>query len=355
MRLTASAIAALLLAACGPNSGPGSATPASGDRVYVANEASGVVSVVDASSGDVGVVDLKAMGYGDNPRPHHVVVEPDGSRWYVSLIGSNRVLAFDAANRLVDSATFETPGLMVLGASGDLWVGRSMSAVNAPPRVGRIETDGFDIEELEVFTPMPHALAMDPGGRWAYTGSMHERTLVSVDTRSGRAELTRLPEGATQAHGLAHYGVSPDGRTLVAASDQSGTLLVFDASAAPTLRLLREVAVGPQPWTPAFSADGREVWVTVLGADEIVVLDASTWQVSSRIRHPALAEPHGLAVSADGALVYVASRNTSGAWAGSRFGANAGTLVAIDARTREVVDVWEIPHYGAGVALAGGR
>jgi len=354
MRLIAPAIAALCVA-CGPSSGPGSVAPAPRDLVYVANEASGVVSVVDPVSGSVQVVDLKAMGYGDNPRPHQVVVEPDGSRWYASLIGANRVLAFDRSNRVVDSATFETPGLMVLGRSGDLWVGRSMSAVNAPPRVGRIETDGFDIEELEVFTPLPHALAMDPEGRWAYTGSMHERTLVEIDTKTGRAELTRLSDSETRANGLAHYGISPDGRTLVATSDQAGTILAFDASAPPTLRLIREVPVGPQPWTPAFSSDGREVWVTVLGADEVVVVDTRSWSVSGTVRHPAIAEPHGLVVSPDGSRVYVASRNTSGEYRGTRFGANAGTLVAIDTRTREVVGVWEIPHYGAGVSMAGGR
>ena len=111
----------------------GAAQASAADLVYVANEASAVVSVVDVRTGIVKVVDLKAMGYGDNSKPHHIAVEPDGSHWYVSLIGRDKVLKFDRSNRLVDSVAFEAPGLMTMSPDEtSLWVGRSMSAVNAP-------------------------------------------------------------------------------------------------------------------------------------------------------------------------------------------------------------------------------
>jgi YVTN family beta-propeller protein len=352
----AAAVAVLAVVACAPAARPTNVTPGAADRVYVANEASGVVSVVDVRSGRLELVDLRAMGYGDNPRPHHVVVEPDGSRWYVSLIGANRVLSFDASNRLVGSASFETPGLLALDGAGELWVGRSMSAVNAPSRIGRVERDGMEVEEPEVFIPMPHALAIDPAGRWVFTGSMHENTLVRLDPATDRAEITRLAPDATSAHGLAHYAISPDGRTLVATADQLGRLLVFDVASPPEIRLLREVAVGALPWHPAFTPDGQELWVTNMGSDEVTVVDASSWTVADVIRGEGIAEPHGLIVSPDGSRVYVSSRNTSGEYAGGRaFGPNAGTLVEIDARAHRILNVWETPHYGAGLGMAGGR
>jgi YVTN family beta-propeller protein len=323
--------------------------------VYVANEASGAVSVVDVRSGSVEVIDLRALGFGDNPRPHHVSVEPDGARWYVSLIGANRVLAFDARNRIVGSASFETPGLLALGEIGELWVGRSMSAVNAPPRLGRVRRGDMTIEEAEVFISMPHALITDPAGRWVYTASMHENALVRLDVATDRVEVTRLAADATSAHGLAHYAISPDGRTLVATADQAGLLLVFDVSRPPSIRLIREVAVGPLPWHPAFAPDGREVWVTNMGSDEVSVIDTSTWTVAAVIRGYGIAEPHGLVIAPDGARVYVSSRNTSGEYRGSTYGPNAGTLVEIDARERRLLNVWETPHYGAGIGMAGGR
>jgi YVTN family beta-propeller protein len=303
--------------ACAPATQPGAPVPSPGEHVYVANEASGVVSVVDVRTGTVQVVDLRAMGFGDNPRPHHVVVEPDGTRWYVSLIGANRVLAFDAANRLVGSATFETPGLLALGETGELWVGRSMSAVNAPSRLGRVDLSDMGVEEPDVFVAMPHALATDPQGRWVFTGGMHETAVVRLDPVTDRAEVSRLDAGATSAHGLAHYAISPDGRTLVATADQMGLLLVFDVGSPPEVRLLREVAVGPLPWHPAFTTDGREVWVTNMGSDEVSVVDATTWSVVAVVRGEGLAEPHGLIVSPDGTRVYVSSGSSSGEYAGT--------------------------------------
>jgi len=355
LRAVATVAAVCAVFACAPTDPPPATPPGGGERVYVANEASGVVSVVDVARGSVEIVDLRALGYGDNPRPHHVVVEPDGSRWYVSLIGANRVLALDAANRVVGSATFETPGLLALGAPGELWVGRSMSAVNAPSRLGRVTLDDMEVEEPEVLVAMPHALALDPEARWVFTGGMHETAVVRLDPSTDRAEVARLAAGATSAHGLAHYALSPDGRTLVATADQMGLLLVFDVGTPPGARLVREVPVAPQPWHPAFTPDGREVWVTNMGSDEVTVVDVATWSVAAVIGGEGLAEPHGLVISPDGARVYVSSRNTSGDYRGTTYGPNAGTLVAIDTRTRAIVDVWETPHYGAGVGMAGGR
>ena len=332
------------------------AAPTADERVYVANEASGVVSVVDPGERTVEVVDLAALGYGDNPKPHHIVVEPDGSHWYVSLIGSDRVLKFDRSNRLMDSVAFEVPGMLALVGDEFLVVGRSMSAVNAPQRVGLIERGSMRLEELEVFVPMPHALAADPAGRWIFTGSMRENTLVRLDPESGRAELTRLPGHHEDAHALVQYAVSPDGRTLVATAERTGKLLVFDVSEPPAMRLTHEIDVGPQPWYPVVTPDGREVWFANLVADQVTVVDVSTWTVADVVRGEGIVEPHGIVVSPDGNRVYVSNRNTSGEFAGGgRFGPNAGTLVAIDSRTRRVLDVIPIPHYGAGVAMAGAR
>jgi DNA-binding beta-propeller fold protein YncE len=345
----------LALAASCASGGPGGPDPAGGAPaegsalVYVANEASGVVSVVDPADRSVQVVDLKAMGYGDNPKPHHVVVEPDGSAWYVTLIGANRVLKFDRSNRLVDSATTE-------GADGALYVGRSMNAVNPPARIARIERATMEGEEIEVFVPQPHAMAADPSGRWVFTGSMHENTLVRVDPASGRAEITRLEGDHGMPHALVHYAVSPDGRTLVATAEHTGKLLVFDVASPPEMRLVKEIDVGSRPWHPAFSPDGRFVWFGVLGEDQVTVVDASTWTVADVIRGEGLAQPHGLAISPDGSRVYVSSRNQDGRYVGKgRFGAAPGTLTVIDADTRRVVDLIELPPYGAGMGVAGGR
>jgi DNA-binding beta-propeller fold protein YncE len=231
-----------------------------------------------------------------------------------------------------------------------------MNAVNPPQRVARIERATMDKEEMEVFVPQPHAMAVDPAGRWVFTGSMHENTLVRLDPRSGRAEITRIEGEHGMPHALVHYAVSPDGRTLVATAEHTGKLLVFDVSSPPEMRLVRDVAVGSRPWHPAFSPDGRFVWFGALGDNAVTVVDASTWTVADVIRGEGLVQPHGLAISPDGSRVYVSSRNQDGGYVGKgAFGAAPGTLTVIDAATRRVVDTIELPPYGAGMGVAGGR
>ena len=57
--------------------------------VYVANQASGKVTVIDAARDSVvAVIDFTTLGFSAHPKPHHIVVEPDGSYWYVSLDAS---------------------------------------------------------------------------------------------------------------------------------------------------------------------------------------------------------------------------------------------------------------------------
>lgn len=326
-----------------------------GPFIYVANQDAASVSVIDMSTNEVEqVIDLEALGFGSNAKPHDIAVEADGSFWYVSLIAANRVLKFDRDNELVGSVEFERPGLLAIHPTEDwMFVGRSMAAVNPPQRIGRIERSTMEIEEFDVYVPRPHAIAVSPDGSTVYVGSLAENTLVTFDVESGESDLLRLD--APMPHVLVQFAISPDGSTLVATAEISAKLLVFDITGdAP--RLEREIDVGARPWHPSWTPDGGEVWFGNLGTNQVTVVDADSWTVSDVISGNGLAEPHGSSVSADGRYVYVANRNTSDTYdAVADFGSEkpAGTLVVIDAATHEIVSVVEIPAYGAGVGLAG--
>ncbi|MEO7513218.1 MAG: hypothetical protein ABIZ91_15805, partial [Gemmatimonadaceae bacterium] len=75
---------------------------APGQKVYVTNQAGSTVSIIDVARLAVDtVLDLRTLGFTANAKPHHVVVEPDGSYWYLTLIGDGRVVKFDRNNRVV--------------------------------------------------------------------------------------------------------------------------------------------------------------------------------------------------------------------------------------------------------------
>ena len=125
--------------------------------MYVANQASGKVTIIDAAADSVtATVDFTALGFSAHPKPHHIVVEPDGSYWYVSLVGDNAVVKLDRANHVVAKAETVTPGLLAIDPTSDLlYSTRSMSAVNAPARIAVINRKTMTATEVEVLVSPP--------------------------------------------------------------------------------------------------------------------------------------------------------------------------------------------------------
>ncbi len=147
-------------------------------------------------------------------------------------------------------AGFEAPGLLVVDPTDDrLYVGRSMAAVKPPQRVGVIRRSTMEIEEVDVFFPRPHALAVDPHGARFFAASLGQNSVAWAPLGAEEVDLLNL-QGDT--HVLVQFAVSPDGRWMVGTGQISGALLVFDLTGeAP--QLIRSVPVGGQPWHPSIT------------------------------------------------------------------------------------------------------
>ncbi len=331
---------------------PSTEPPPAAERVYVANQSSASVSVIDAGSGEVvATIDVMQYGFDANSRPHHTAVDPDGGHWYVSLIGGGHVLRFNSENELVGRAPFETPGLLAVDPSSrKLYVGRSMMAVNPPQRIGVIHPVDMGIEELDVFFPRPHALAVDPGTERVFAASLVENRFAVLGESSGQLDLVNV-DGPP--HTFVQFALSPDRRHLVATAQLTGKLLVFDA-ADPAAGLVAEVDVGTQPWHPVFSPDGDRVYFGAKDDDAVIVVETDGWTVVQRITAPGIVEPHGSAVTADGRYLFVSNRNLKGTYTPNREvenNADVGTVVKIDTETYEVVQTIEVGAYPAGISI----
>lgn len=337
--------------------------------LYVANQGSAAATIIDMDAMEVvEVIDLTELGFTPEAKPHHAAVEPDGSYWYLSLIGEWRVLKFDRDNKLVGQAPMETPGMLVVDpVKNVLYAGRSMSAVNPPQRIGVIDRDSMSIEEADVFIPRPHALAVAPEGGTVYTASLAVDTLVATRPADEEIELVQVPGAAASEHpGMDHgdhgemvaaqmfmqFIIGPDGNTMVVGGEMSGLVTVFDISDRMQPTMVKAIPVGNKPWDPCWSPDGRFVYFPQNTGNSVAVIDTSSWEVVHTISAPSLAEPHGSAISHDGRYLFVAGRNlagsykTQGKW---KNGAEMGTVTVIDTATREVVKVLEVPPYAAGV------
>ncbi|MEN8376437.1 MAG: hypothetical protein ABFS34_13405 [Gemmatimonadota bacterium] len=344
--------AALLLAGAGACSSPGvvptdARPPADRELVWVAEQGAATVTAVDARSLEVvRRIDLQALGFGANSKPHHVATEPDGSAIYVSLIAENRVVKLTPDGELEGSAEFQAPGLMALDrAGGVLYVGRSMAAVNPPARIGVVRREDMSIEEIDVFFPRPHALAYDQRTGTAYSSSLGENRLAAV-----RDEAAELIDLAGPTHAVVQITVSPTQPLLAATGQLSGDVMFFRVDDADRPTPSGVVHVGGEPWHASFSPDGRTLWVPSKRGGVVHVIDVGTQRIVGEVRHPALAQPHGSVVSADGRRVFVSANNTDGDWAPAGAAANAGALVVIDAASRTVERAIPIGANAAGVA-----
>ncbi len=341
-------VSALLFSACA-NSGS-TMQSSSDDRefVYITNQGEASVNVIDVATNTIAtVVDLKEFGYDEGAKPHHIAVEPDGAHWYVSLISAGHVLKFTRDNELVGYAEFEVPGLLELDPSSNkLFVGRSMAAVNPPQRIGMIDTDTFEVEEIEVFLPRPHALAVSPNGRFVYSASLAENRMIAVDLETGDSEFQIL-DGPI--HTLVDLQIAPDGKTMVAGAQMTGKFFFFDAEDQSGVPIETILDVDAAPWHPVFNREGTRAYFANKMADKVTILNMETREVEAVIEGNGLAQPHGTALSSDGRFLYVSNQNMNMAYQ-AEDGSNPGTVVVIDTEAAEIVKVIEVGVLPSGAA-----
>ena len=349
--------------------------PFAGDRdfVYVCNQGEASVSVIDAEAGVVArVVDFRKLGFAENAKPHHIVVEPDGFHWYVSLIGAGRVLKLNRDNEIVAFAETPYPGLLALDPNGDwLYVGRSMTAVSPPQTVARIRRSDMTVaEEVEVFFTRPHALALSPDGRAVYAASLAENRMAAVDLSTGDATLLGL-DGPI--HTIVQFAVSPKDGTVVGGGQLTGTLFVVEpASQAGPARIVKTFEGPAAPWLLAFDAIGDRLYVPNKNAQRITVYDPADWSVAATVEGDGIADPEGIVFSQDGRFLFVSNTNMHNGYtprydfgpgedhSGMHlmpgmhgFATRPGTVTKIEVATGQIVKVIEIGMAPTGIGSRG--
>ena len=341
------------------------ASHAGAPRLYVPNQDEATVSIIEPLAGAVvATVNLQDFGFTANAKPHAVVAEPDGSAWYVTLIGDGAVAKFSRDNRLLGQARMETPGMLALDPRHDrLYASRSMTAVSPPSSVGIIRRSTMAlVDELDVLLPRPHGIAVDSLSGRLYVSGLGDNRLAVVDT-AGRVELADV---AGPLHAYVTLELAPDGRRLAASTQLTARLLDFDVSG-PLPVLRHAVAVLPFGYQLAWSPDGQSVWLGNQRSGAVTRVDAVTWNVAAELKDSAFAEPHGVRVSRDGRTVYVSSHGRQlearaptavdtmhhGMHAGEGATRAGGTLVLIDARTGTLRQVIPVGRFATALGLGG--
>ena len=338
-----------LVALMGCDSSDPEPTPNPADAVYVCNQAGATVSILDPASTEVvETVDLTEYDFSADAKPHHVVVEPDGSAWYVSLIGDNVVAKFDAQNDLVGTVDFPSPGMLSLHPTDDLlYAGHTMSLPGVPANIAVIQRS--DMTPIEVPLPVPidrpHGMKVSPTGDYAYASSLSANEIVAIDTETQTVQSPVSLPGSHQFY--VQLDITADGETAYITGEQGNQVHVLDLQDPTTPSLVDSISVDGRPWHPQLSDDGSTLYFGSKATNTVTALATASFNTAT-VQGPGLANPHGSALSPDGRFLYVSNANANGSYESSS-GENVGTVVVIDTQTRDIETVVEVGKEPAGI------
>src|ERR1700728_1785559 len=265
----------MLLGGCKSSPPPEHATqPAPAEtsepRIYVTNEVSGDLSIIDSGNYNV----LATIPLGKRPRGIHP--SPDHKTIYVALSGS------PIAGPDVDESTLPPPDKSADG------IGVFDVAQN---KVVRIIPGGSDPENFDV----------SQDGKQLYISNEDEAAVSIVDIASGKVakslKLGAQPEGVK---------VTPDGKHVWVTSEETGTISVLDPVAG---KIIATFKVGHRPRSVAFMPDGAHAYVNAENDGTVVYVDAKKYRMIKAIPlgKPGIVKPMAVLLSPDASKLYVST------------------------------------------------
>jgi YVTN family beta-propeller protein len=263
-----------------------------GRRALVANQAAGVVTVVDTATNAV----TARVPVPTGP-PQYLTFSPDGRRAYVSIWNQARTVAAvgvldTETNQFVATIPVRTrPYLSAVTPDGQrLYVPNHDSGT-----ISVIDTGTNTVTAEITVAPNPHWVEMSADGTRAYAAN-HESNLVSVIDTADYSILTEVPV-QTSPHSLAVHPTRP----LVAnVNYDSASVTMIDTN---TDEVVATIPVGANPQDISWAPDGRHAYVANTTDNTVSVIDAETATVTATI--PVGNSPTSVAVRPDGRTAYV--------------------------------------------------
>lgn len=262
----------------------------------------------------------------------------------------------DGTLSIIDAATHKSEGAIQLGKrprglvlapdgrylyvalSGSPTAGPGVdeSTLPAPDR----SADGIGVVDLQAGKVVrtlrgvsdPEQLALSPDGKALYVASEDSGKLAVFDVASGRV-LDQFGVGG-EPEGV---GVSPDGRTICVTSEEAGTVTLVDAA---NHSARRSVAVGRRPRNCRFTVDGRFALVPSEVDATLSLVDVASAKVARRATLAGEGvRPMGVVFSPDGRRAYVST-------------GHGGSVVAVDADQLRRTGETKVGSRPWGIALS---
>jgi YVTN family beta-propeller protein len=283
-----------------------SVPPGRGELVYVTNERSSTLSVIDPTN------DRAMQSIAIDGRPRGIHASADGSRIYVAISRENEdeavregVLELDAVSGRIVAVhpVGNDPEDFALGSQPPrLYVANEQegtaSVVDLP--------SGRMVKAVHV-DAAPEGVGISPDGRWVFVTAQTANTVSVLDTRSaervGSFEVDARPRRAA---------FTPDGRLALVTAENGRTLSVVDVGRRAVVGRYSFPESSEQPLDVVASPDGRRAYVATGRADAVAVLDLSEPSQPTRLATIAVGDDvQGLGLTADGRKLYAANSGSN--------------------------------------------
>jgi YVTN family beta-propeller protein len=234
----------------------------------------------DRAADGIGVVDVRTLTLRTILRgpqdPEQTSVSHDGTRLYIANEDKGTASVLEIAG-VKTVAEFEVGGEPEgVTTSPD---GRFVYVTSEEDnQVSVIDTAANRVVRQFAVGPRPRDSAFTPDSRRAYVSSENGSSISVVDTRSHTViETIKLTGENVRPMGVV---VSPDGQRLYISTGRGGTVLSIDTN---THKLLGSVAVGPRPWGLALSPDGTRLYTANGPSNDVSVVDTSTLTMVTKV------------------------------------------------------------------------
>src|ERR1044072_8156629 len=204
--------------------------------VYVTNEASGDLSIIDASNNRV-ITTLKL-----GKRPRGIQLSPDRKLLYVALSGS------PFAPPGVDEDSLPPPDKSADG-------------------IGIVDTERNTLLKVMPGGSDPEQFPISPDGGKLYIANEDAGLCSIINTATGEVIKTLAvgeePEGV---------GISPDGKLVYVTSENNGLISVIETAGDTLVTTLK---VGRRPRVAAFLPDGSRAYISLENDSAVAVVDTA--------------------------------------------------------------------------------
>jgi YVTN family beta-propeller protein len=284
-------------------------------QIYVSNEKSGDLTVINGSDNQV----LDTIPVGKRPRGIHA--SPDGKTVYVTLSGTP----------IAAPPQLDAKGNPIFQKSKDDDDDDSIKADKSADAIGVVDVASKKLTRKISAGSDPEEFSLSKDGTKLYVSNEDVKTASVIGIATGKVEhiiaVGQEPEGVA---------TTPDGKHFYVTCEAGGDVYVIETAGYTTVGHFK---VNVRPRSMDFSPGAGIGFIPSESTGELNVIDTVNLKVLKVVTLPPGSRPMGVKVTSNGRKVYVSN-------------GRAGTISVLDGHTYELLNTIKVGVRPWGMALS---